>query len=528
MRRTTTIIGVAALAPVLVFAAMVGAESFRDRARQTEMAHLANAREVNAQVDGELMAHASALSVFASSAAVVSGDWAAARERALELMTSRPSWRVVALTDVRTRRELWSTDRELGPPRPVRPQIAARLGAPGAVGDMGGREPGCPCLSVSWPIADGSAPRYLLTVVLSVEGLQRILDSEVKAPEVGALVDRRGNFIARTLMARERLGRPASTYVRATLGGPKSGVYDGVTLEGLRNRSVYETSTISGFSTHIALARNPFSLLGAGSLGLTLLALTLGLIVATLGALYVVRDQQRWRDEERGRVNAQKLEAIGRFASSVAHDFNNLLTVIIGNLDRLERRVSDPRDRRAVEHARAAAAQGAALVGQLLSFARQKPVALERVDLRDLLLRLEPLLRESVPQSVAVSAQLPPGDHVVQTNEAQLSAALVNLARNAGDAMPNGGRLSFDARPVAQGAWVDLMVSDTGHGMPPDVVARALDPFYTTKAAGKGTGLGLAQVQALMLQSGGKIEVASKVGEGSTITLRFPAARPQA
>lgn len=524
MRRTTILLSVAALAPVVVFAATMAAGSFRDQARQTEVLYLAEAREVNARLDGELMADLSALSVLSSSTFISARDWRSARQRALQVMELRGTWRDVFLTDARTRREVWNARTDLDTPTPTRAHALEFLGTPSAsarIADLGGVGPGCPCFVLHQPIYDGSTIEYLLTAEISVDEAKRILDAHVKAPDVGAIVDRKGKFIARTLLHNQRLGHPSSKYVRATLSGPKSGVYEGITIEGLSNRSVYETSSVSGFATHIALPRHEFNILGAGSLALRLVALLLSLATAGAGIVYALREQQRWRIEQQRAIQAQKLEAIGRFASGIAHDFNNLLSVIIACLDRLDKHLGDSQDRQYLNHARTAAWQGADLVRQMLSFARETPPELEQVVLSEVLAQLEPLLKETLPEAVTLAIEPAKLDQIIITNKAQLESALLNLARNAADAMPDGGIITIQTKAIRDPACIDLIVADTGHGMPPEVLQRAMDPFFTTKPAGKGTGLGLAQIQSLMLQSGGKIEITSKVDKGTIVTLRF-------
>lgn len=528
MRRTTILLSLAAVGPVLVFAAMTAAGSFRDQVRQSEALHLAQAREVNARVDGELMANLSALSVLSSITTISARDWRAARQRAIQVMKLRPTWRDMFLTDAKTRLEVWNAQNDIGAPRPARAHALAFLGSPSTsarIADLGGVGAGCPCFVLHQPIYDGPELRYLLTAEIRVDEAKRILDAHVAVPDVGAIVDRNGNFIARTLLHARRLGHPSSTFVRATLRGPRSGVYDGVTIEGLSNRTVYETSNVSGFATHIALPRRDFTLLGAGSLALRLTALLLSLAIAIAGIVYALREQRRWRVEEQRAGQAQKLEALGRFASGIAHDFNNLLSVIISCLNRLEKQLEDSQNRSYLEHARTAAWQGADLVKQVLNFAREAPPELDSVVLADVLTQIEPLLRETLPTAATIAIEPVKPDEVVVANRAQLESALLNLARNAADAMPNGGSITVRTKAARDPACIDLVVEDTGQGMAPEVLQRALDPFFTTKPAGKGTGLGLAQIQSLMMHCGGKIEIVSKVAQGTTVIMRFQRAK---
>lgn len=312
MRERIIIIAIVALAPILVFGAMMGAGSFQEASRNREAAALSSARELNAHVDAELNGALRALSVLATSSSIGAADWPRARARAQGVMQQQTQWRDVYLTDAVSMRELWSAE-AAGGTRPARPDVVTFIDAAQLdrrIGDIGGSASGCPCIVLHQPITRGDRLQYVLSAELSVEDLQAALDRTVHAPDVGAIVDRRGMFIARTLRAQEMRGKPSSTYVRAAIREGPSGVYEGTTLEGLRNRTAYETSAFSGFSAHIAVPRSGLSLLGAGSLTLQILAIVLSLAAAAGGILYVLRQQARWEEAERARGKAEKIAAI--------------------------------------------------------------------------------------------------------------------------------------------------------------------------------------------------------------------------
>jgi signal transduction histidine kinase len=522
MRRTAAIMMLAALAPVAVFAATFGAANLRAQSDRAETEQRARAREINARLDGQIMANQSAMAVLAASPEFMARGAAATRKPVMDVMRNRSDWQNVILTDAVTGQELWDAGGVAR--RAARPEVAAYLmnvSARRAIGAIGGQDPGCPCIPVHQPVVRDGALRYVLTVSMKVDTIQSTLDGVVRAPDVGAVVDRSGNFIARTLDPRERVGTPASQYVRDAISGGASGAYQGVTLEGFINRSVFETSSLSGFSTHVAMPRTKFSLLGVGSLGLQMLAIALSLAVAAGGGWYVAREERRRRVQQRQQSQAQRLEAIGRFASSVAHDFNALLTIMTISLRRLNKRITDPDDRIMLEHADDAANRGAALVSQLMSFVREKRADPDCIDLVGIVTASGGLMRQALGDTISFVVHAPREQLNVLTDKAQLEAALLNLVTNARDAMPLGGELGLTLRRSAQKGFAELVVRDTGHGMPADVAERALDPFFTTKAAGKGTGLGLAQVHGLMLQSGGRLELQSSVGAGTRVTLVF-------
>jgi nitrogen-specific signal transduction histidine kinase/ActR/RegA family two-component response regulator len=233
---------------------------------------------------------------------------------------------------------------------------------------------------------------------------------------------------------------------------------------------------------------------------------------------------------------AQKMEAIGTLTGGIAHDFNNLLAIVIGNLDLLQDMLgsNEPARERATA-ALNAALRGAEVTRHLLAFSRRQPLQPRQVEINGLIADVTKLLGRSIGEQVTISFL--PGDDLwpVVVDRAQLEAALINLAVNARDAMPEGGALTIQTRntfidedysashaEVAAGQYVVIEVSDVGVGMPPDVMTRIFEPFFTTKAETKGTGLGLSMVFGFIKQSGGHISVYSEVGTGTTFRLYLP------
>ncbi|MXQ09953.1 PAS domain S-box protein [Microvirga makkahensis] len=247
---------------------------------------------------------------------------------------------------------------------------------------------------------------------------------------------------------------------------------------------------------------------------------------------------------ERERVEAQlrqaqKMEAVGRLTGGVAHDFNNLLTVITGNLDMLRRKVEntgDPRLVRNVDNAVEGARRAAQLTHRLLAFSRQSPLQPEIVDLNKIASGMSELLRRTIGETIAIETVLAGGLWRTEVDPNQLESAILNLAVNARDAMPEGGKLTLEtanayldeaysastAGEVKPGQYVMVSMSDTGSGMTPEVQAKVFEPFFTTKPVGKGTGLGLAQVYGFARQSGGHAAIYSEPGQGTTVKLYFP------
>src|SRR5665213_547698 len=232
--------------------------------------------------------------------------------------------------------------------------------------------------------------------------------------------------------------------------------------------------------------------------------------------------EQRKRAET-ALVQAQKMEAVGQLTGGIAHDFNNLLTAVIGNVDLIRGRTGDARVLRWAEGAFKAAERGSKLTSQLLAFARLQRLDTAPVDVNALIVGMRELLNQTLGVHIAVETVLDPQLPPALADFTQLELALLNLAINSRDAMPDGGTLTIaTARDSAGG--VTIAVTDSGVGMRPEVAARAFDPFFTTKAAGKGTGLGLSQVYGIARQFGGDVELKSEVGQGTTITLTLPRA----
>src|SRR6184192_2374621 len=222
------------------------------------------------------------------------------------------------------------------------------------------------------------------------------------------------------------------------------------------------------------------------------------------------------------------MEAVGRLAGGIAHDFNNLLTVITSYGDLLLEDLAPGDSRRDdVDQIRKAAEGAAALTRQLLAFSRQQVLEPKVVDLRAILAGTEKLLRRLIGADVHLAMPLAPDLGAVKADPGQLEQIIINLAVNARDAMPGGGRLTIEATGMEEvegrpGRWVMLAVSDTGNGMDEQTKARIFEPFFTTKESGKGTGLGLATVYGIVKQAGGFIWVYSEPGRGTSFKVYLP------
>ena len=250
-------------------------------------------------------------------------------------------------------------------------------------------------------------------------------------------------------------------------------------------------------------------------------------------------DEVARRERLEGQLRqSQKMEAMGQLTGGIAHDFNNMLAVVIGSLNLLKRRLhrgETDNNMRFIDGALDGAERAATLTHRLLAFSRQQPLTPQAVEPNKLISGMSEMLRRTLGEHIAVETVLAGGLWRTHADPSQLESAILNLAVNSRDAMPNGGRLtietanaSLDEAYAAQhldvpvGQYVLLAISDTGQGMPADVIAKAFEPFFTTKGVGKGTGLGLSQVLGFVKQSGGHVKIYSEPDHGTTIKIYLP------
>jgi PAS domain S-box-containing protein len=246
---------------------------------------------------------------------------------------------------------------------------------------------------------------------------------------------------------------------------------------------------------------------------------------------------ERLKAAEEALLQSQKMEAVGQLTGGIAHDFNNLLTGIVGSLDLLQTRLNQGRTDNVARYINAAmtsANRAAALTHRLLAFARRQPLIPESVDVNQLVVSLEDLLRRTIGESIDLEIAAPDDLWCTLCDPNQLESALLNLAINARDAMPDGGKLiistanahlgsvTADTPALSPGDYICIAVSDTGVGMSAEVAARAFDPFFTTKPIGQGTGLGLSMIYGFARQSNGHVTIDSKLGRGTSVRLYLP------
>lgn len=247
-----------------------------------------------------------------------------------------------------------------------------------------------------------------------------------------------------------------------------------------------------------------------------------------------LEEESRRREEARAAlIQAQRMEAFGQLTGGIAHDFNNLLAIVLGNLELLETRVMDEESTDLIRRAVGAAQMGARLTSRLLTFARRRPLAPAVLNANELMLGIADLLKRSLGERITLTTVLARALWKTRADPSELENAVINLAINSRDAMPKGGKLVIETEnvsvgaddPIAQelvpGDYIAIRVSDTGSGMSPQTLKRAIEPFFTTKE-GRGTGLGLSTIYGFAQQSGGHVTIESRLGQGTTVSIYLP------
>jgi signal transduction histidine kinase/CheY-like chemotaxis protein len=534
LRRSLVALGIAAMLPTVVFAAFSVFHMLRlERERVTD-ATLARSQIVMTLVDTQLQRHLAALDVLSSSVYFETLDWGEFYRRVQRLLAANPLWESIVLIDAQRHEEIFDLRRPLGAPitlSAVHERELRRLLALGkhVVGSIESHEH--PIVWLYIPVRSSGKITYAIAAALNPRLIQDTLVAYATPGAIGAIVDADGDFVARTVDYAARVGTQATPFVRDATRARSHGLYTGTTYEGVKNYTAYHVSPLSGWSTHLAVAsaridaptRWSFVAAGIAALG--------GLALGGFLVLLVQRDMAERRRAEEMLRQAQKMEAIGQLTGGIAHDFNNLLTAIIGNLDMMRTRLAgNDRLQRMADNALEAARKGAKLASQLLAFSRTQRLKVGSVDISELLNGMSGLLSQSVGPAIRVDVRIDEDARYAVSDANQLELALLNLAVNARDAMPTGGSLTIRARLVADPErglpHVELSVADTGTGMSEEVRSRAVEPFFTTKPTGVGTGLGLSQVYGVVRESGGTLAIDSQPGQGTTVRLILPAGTP--
>jgi signal transduction histidine kinase len=536
-RRSLITLGVAATLPTVVFIAVGTFYFLRAERARIETDTLSRSEMATLLVDARLRRDLAALGVLTSSVDLAKGNLREFYSRVQRVMSANPAWRTIVVIDAQNGQQLFDLREPFGAPVPIPEthasalqEVRQRLSAiPGSVTP--------PPEALAWvyaPMLRDGEVRYLLGAGITPQVFQELLTAVAAPGSTAAIVDRDGTFVARTVNFDDRVGTPATEFVLNAIAAGDQGIYPGRTWEGLKNYTAFHTSPWSEWSAHLAVASRRIDTPTVWSFIAAAFAALIALVLGGTLVLLVLRDMAERRRAEETLRQSQKMEAVGQLTGGIAHDFNNLLTAVIGNLDMIRTRVQDnERLRRFADNALEASRRGAKLASQLLAFSRSQRMSVGPVDLQQLFNGINSLLKQSVGPSIEVVTTLDPDARMVLSDANQLELALLNLAVNARDAMPSGGKLIISARRASvvdkhlpKRDYVQLCVTDTGVGMTDEVRTRAIEPFFTTKPVGQGTGLGLSQVYAVARESSGALDIESEINHGTSVRLILPLAAP--
>jgi signal transduction histidine kinase/CheY-like chemotaxis protein len=528
----------AATIPVLATAVVLAGLAITRQRESLETRSRAEVAEVVERVESAFQQSIAALEALAASKSLDVGAYEAFRQEAQRVATTQPHWAQLALVDARSGANLTSI---IGSPgflprlleagdlknmaRAPRPQVGSLASNP--------RLGPAPLIQIRIPVLREGYLRYVVWAGIRVETISDVLGSGAWPRSwVATVTDRQGTVVARSRNHELWLGRPANAEIEEELRESGSGWLKASTLEGSPAYVVAGTGPLSGWSVQLAIPAAEIDGPIRWGVALTVAGIGSSLAIAAFLAWLVMREIRDRREREQMFQQSQRMELIGQMTSGVAHDFNNILGVLVGILETVARRVSsDAALTSLIASGIGAVERGRTLTQQLLAFARRQTLKPERVDVNEALTELNRLIPQSVDHSIRVELDLRAGHAECLIDRSQFEAAILNLAVNARDAMPEGGTLLIrtEESPAGQHGAVDgpavaVSVIDTGEGIPPEVIDRVFDPFFTTKPPGKGTGLGLSQVYGFVKQSAGHIEISSNPGEGTTVRLWLPKA----
>ncbi|SDC51237.1 Signal transduction histidine kinase [Sphingomonas sp. YR710] len=523
----------ATMLPLAIYAFITISLDYRDDRVTTETATLARARQIGDRVDTRLEATAATMRALSTIRSIKARNWSEAYDRSAEIAALDPDWKSVALIDLKEDTELFDLRRPKGQSRHIDGTTARALAVrsrtvPTFSGVVAGPDRQ---FEIQAFLAIGAAPgsTYLLKVSLNPQLVQRILLASAPHEGVSAVVDRNGLFIARSKGWPERLGTPGTIYVQNAIAHGRSGLYKGVTWEGFPNYTAFTTSPLTGWSSHVAVSSALIDTPQTSGRLASILAALASLALAVLLTFVILNLVAQRRAADQRAQQMGRLEAVGQLTGGIAHDFNNMLAIIIGSLDLAQRRFTkgDTDIGRYLDNAMGGAHRAADLTRRLLAFSRRQSLTPAPVDTNQLISTMGELLHRTLAADITIATRLAADLWPTFVDAAELENAILNLAINARDAMPDGGTLTIttanvDRRPGEKADHVAITVTDTGTGMTPDVVSRAFEPFFTTKDVGRGTGLGLSQIHGFAVQSGGEALISSQPGKGTAVTILLP------
>jgi signal transduction histidine kinase len=509
------------LLPAIIALAVWFYSNQEQRRADVERGALQTARQMIELTDVELEANMRTLALLADSPALGgSSNLPGWRDFIARTTRQTPGWRAVILRRSGSATPILeaSTQPDGRALRPL-PRIGTTRGTIEGVFRTGRH---CPCVVLHRRAAED--PALVITLYIDPQIFQHILRAKTPPGRIGGIVDRQARFAARSLAYDERVGTPGTLYVQRAVARGGEGFYSGVTFEGLANYTAYAASPRTGWSAHEAVDRSTVESARTWSNAATAIGILAALALAAGLALYAIYEMRlRRRDEDRF-LEMQKSEAISQFTSTVVHDFRNILAVVEAGLNLIARQRTKAEMARTIGEVRDTLARGERLTNQLLSFVRGDGADIRTIDLKALLEGSEALLRRSLGDEVAFTWEVADEARYARANPDQLELALLNLAINARDALAGPGRFA-----ITTGRDRDRVViaaSDDGPGIPPHRREDVFELYFSTKPAGKGTGLGLAQVAGAMRQAEGRVKVVDNPGGGARFLLSLKAGAP--
>jgi signal transduction histidine kinase len=517
--RSTWLIVAAALVPLVLFAIFQAGFTAREQRRTIEARALSVADKLILAADAETVRHATLLDALATSRGLREKDWTQLARRFGEFQAFNPDLRGLAVET-----ERGEVVASTGLPIVRATMVADGVAASRPLFTGYVRTGSCRCLMFERTAVADDGQRLVVTMLTDSDQFLRLMPPQAEYA-VAALAGPKAHFIARNVEQDRRFGAPSSTFLqKAVASGNDQGIYRGTTLEGFENYSAFSRSARTGWTAHVALGSDYIDNPARKFLASLLVAALLSLLLAGLLIAFALRQMVEARRLAERMQQAQKMEALGQLTGGLAHDFNNLLTPVIGVLDQLTRRDSlDERGRKLAVGALSSAQRAAKLTQQLLAFSRRQRLTVQPIDVPTLLANVEQLVERTISNRHRFTVEADSAADCVRSDLTQLELALLNLAINARDASPEGGTIIL--RVTVEGEdrqLVRFAMIDHGVGMDEETRRRALEPFFTTKPTGRGTGLGLAQVFGVVEQSGGTVEIESEPGSGSTVSLLLP------
>jgi signal transduction histidine kinase len=509
--------------PLLLFAIFQIGFSAREQRRVIEARALNLSEQIIIRADGETSRIATVLDALGTAQALRESDWTSLGNRFLDFQALYPDLEGLTVKELATGRTVLTVG--LGPATVLQIADGRAASRPRFVGYA--RVPGCKCLLFERLGRTDTGRSVILSIATNSALFLEMLPPVSEQVAAAALNGPKARFIARNVDHDGRFSTMSSTYLqKAVAPGEDRGFYRGVTLEQVENYTAFARSSHTGWTAHVALGSAYIDDPARRFLASIGVAAVLSLLLAVLLIAFAMRQMRAARLFTEKMQQSQKLEALGQLTGGLAHDFNNLLTPVIGTLDQLSKRESlDERGRRLAKGALASAQRAAKLTSQLLAFSRRQKLTILPVPVQPLAADVGDLIERSLGTKHSFSVHVDPEVRCVASDRNQLEVGLLNLALNARDASPDGGPITLDVRGDGDG-HILFKVTDHGKGMDEATRSRALEPFFTTKQLGHGTGLGLAQVFGVVSQSGGTMTIESKPDQGTTVILRLPACEP--